>query len=193
MEAACVVSDQALAAERPYLMGYAVFKLRDADLAEDVVQETLVAAIEGKHRFEGRSSLRTWLVAILRNKVFDLLAARKGEVYVDGFGPEDDDDGTAESFFDTHGRWGPGVKPQTWGDPESAMEQRQFWETLEQCLRGMPARLQEVFVLREVIGEPILAICKNLGISKTNCSVMLYRARMRLRPCLDARWFARTR
>lgn len=189
MSVASVLTDEALAAERRYLMNYAIFKLRDTDLAHDAVQETLVAAMEAKDKFAGRSSLRTWLVSILRNKIYDLLAARRTEIYVEIVEAESDDDGTFESMFDTHGRWGPGAKPQAWGSPELTMEQKQFWGVFQQCLRGMPARLQEVFVLREVMGESIDAICKNLGITKSNCSVMLYRARLRLRPCLQVKWY----
>jgi RNA polymerase sigma-70 factor (ECF subfamily) len=189
MSVTSVLTDEALAAERRYLMNYATFKLRDTDLANDAVQETLVAAIEAKDKFAGRSSLRTWLVSILRNKIYDLLATRRTELPTETVEPDGEDDGTSGSVFDTHGRWGPGAKPQVWGSPESTMEQKQFWQIFQQCLKGMPARLQEVFVLREVMGEPIDAICKNLGITQSNCSVMLYRARMRLRPCLQVNWY----
>jgi RNA polymerase sigma-70 factor (ECF subfamily) len=127
-------------------------------------------------------------VSILRNKIHDLVATRRVEVAVDTIEADGDDDVGSKSLFDTHGSWIPGARPQAWGDPEATMEQKQFWSTFQGCLRGMPARLQEVFVLREIMGEPIEEICKNLGISQTNCSVMLYRARMRLRPCLQANW-----
>lgn len=189
MSVISVLTHEALTAERRYLMTYAMFKLRDTDLANDAVQETLVAAMEGGDKFAGRSSLRTWLVSILRNKIYDLLAARRSEIYVETVEAESDDDGTTDGVFDARGSWGPGAKPQAWGSPESTMERKEFWEVFQQCLKGMPARLQEVFVLREVMGEPIDAICKNVGITQSNCSVMLYRARMRLRPCLQLNWY----
>lgn len=189
MSGGSVLDDAALAAERRYIMAYAMFKLHDRDLANDAVQETLVAAMAGRHKFAGRSSLRTWLVSILRNKISDLLAARRREVLVGTVEAESDDDGWSERTFDARGHWEATSRPATWGSPESTMEQTQFWEVMQECLSELPARLQEVFVLREVMGEPIAAICKNLGITQSNCSVMLHRARMRLRPCLQAKWY----
>jgi RNA polymerase sigma-70 factor, ECF subfamily len=189
MSVGTVLDDETLAGERRYLLTYAMYKLRDSDLANDAVQDTLLAAMQGKDKFAGRSSLRTWLVSILRNKIYDLTATRRMEIPVDTIEAEADDDGGSEGPFDSRGSWLPSARPQAWGNPEATMEQKQFWNTFQDCLKGMPARLQEVFVLREVMGEPIDAICKNLGISQTNCSVMLYRARMRLRPCLQMNWY----
>lgn len=185
------VGPEQLAAERKHLYLYAMIKLRDPDLAEDAVQETLVAAIEALPTFQGRSALRTWLVAILRNKITDLIQARSRLVFAEG---DDEHSGEEEleSLFDRHGMWNRSERPRAWEDPEGALQQQQFWTVFEICLRYLPSKTAEVFTLREVFGEAIESICKNLGITATNCSVMLYRARMRLRTCLDEKWFSGT-
>lgn len=143
-------------------------------------------------RFQGKSSLRTWLVAIMRHKIADALRAGGKMVVVDTSGgeggePSDDD---VESLFDRRGMWDTNARPRAWEQPEAALEQQQFWAVSEGCLQRMPARTAEVFTLREVLGESIEAICKNLDLTPTNCSVMLFRARMRLRTCLNDKWFA---
>ena len=181
---------QHLAEQRQYLYLYAKVRLRDADLAEDVVQETMVAALEALPTFQEKSSLRTWVVAIMRNKMADALRAGNRLVRVNGGADEEVGDEDVESLFDRRGMWHGDTRPRTWEQPEAALEQQQFWSVFENCLCDMPHRTAEVFALREVLGESIDAICKNLEVTPTNCSVMLYRARMRLRTCLDKNWFA---
>lgn len=183
-------SAQSVASERRYLYLYAMVRLRDPDLAEDAVQETIVAALDALPRFEGRSSVRTWLVTILRHKIADLLQRRKREITIEDDGEDaETPDEKLESLFKKNGQWQEAYRPHAWNHPEAALEQREFWGIFEACLRAMPARIAEVFMLREVLGEAIEAICKNLAITETNCSVMLYRARMRLRGCLEQNWF----
>ncbi|GAB4176674.1 MAG: RNA polymerase factor sigma-70 [Rhodocyclaceae bacterium] len=188
------IGDDTLAGERRYLYIYAMTRLRDPHLAEDAVQETLIAALAHRESFEGRSSLRTWLVAILRNKIADALrlAAREPQLDEDPDDPERSD-ALIEALFRENGHWHPAAVPRQWKRPDEAMENNQFWEVFERCLKVMPARLAEAFVLREVMGESIDDICKSLAVSQTNCSVMLFRARARLRGCLEQNWFAESR
>lgn len=185
-----VIDDAVIAKERKSLYLFAMMRLRDESLAEDAVQDTLVAAVQSKDRFEERSSLRTWLVAILRNKITDILRSRSKEVAIGDLVPEADEGDEVEEFFRSgDGHWDSAAVPQAWGQPEAAIEQTQFWNTFGRCLQGLPERTSEVFYLREVLGEDIEDICKNLGITQTNCSVMLFRARARLRLCLEENWF----
>ena len=166
------IDSEVLARERKYLFMFAMMRLRDPDLAEDAVQDTLVAALQSLDRFEGRSSIRTWLVAILRNKIADMMSKRGREVSADEMLDslsEETDEG-----FDERGHWDPEAKPRSWSSPEQALERDQFWGVFEQCLKIMSPRIGEVFVLREVMGESIGDICKNLEITEANCSVMLY-------------------
>lgn len=181
------IDEQTLARERRHLLMFAMARLRDPDLAEDAVQETLVAALRAVDRFEQRSSLRTWLVSILINKMADLRTRQGREIPVEEIvksASEDDD-----PWFDESGRWEPEAMPRVWSSPEKAVEQIEFWGVFERCLQVMSPRIAEVFVLREVLGESIEDICKNLGISASNCSVMLFRARASLRGCLQRNWF----
>ena len=177
---------------RPYLVRYATAQLRDAALAEEVVQEALLAALEGVAGFGGRSSMRTWLTSILRFKVVDLQRRTIAERARTAFEPAElDDDGEAwlDRLFDDTGHWR--EPPAAWADPEAALEQRRFWEAFEGCLAGLPPGHQRVFFKREVLGEETETICKEEGITPSNCWVILHRARLALRGCLEKRWFGK--
>lgn len=169
--------------ERPYLMRYARLQLRDPDAAEDVVQETLLAALAGEAGFTGRSGLRTWLTAILKHKVVDHIRRAGRDA------PLASDDGSSEfdELFDERGHWRDA--PAQWADPDAALEQQQFFARLEECLERLPARTARTFMMREHLGCDTGDICKELGITPTHCWVLLYRARMALRECLQANWF----
>jgi len=170
---------------RPTLLRFALLQLRNEAVAEDVVQETLLAALEGKSAFSGRSQLKTWAVAILRNKIVDHLrrSSREGTL------PLVDEQGDADfdALFDGSGHWQ--EKPTDWGDPAAVFEQRGFYDVLELCMKALPENIARVFTMREVLGFETDEICKELKISTSNCWVVLYRARMRLRECLQLRWF----
>lgn len=179
-----------LAGERGYLRRVALQRLRDDHLAEDAVQDTLLAAMQAIGSFEGRASLRTWLVAILRNKVNDLLGRSRRELPMGEVDPrEDGDDEPGDEHFDDSGAWQAGAAPRSWGDPALAAQNHQFWQVLEACLAELPARSAEAFRLREIHGESTAEICARLGISPSNCAVMLFRARSHLRAALETRWF----
>ncbi|QNM97083.1 sigma-70 family RNA polymerase sigma factor [Chitinimonas koreensis] len=183
--------DRQLADYRDYLLRYALYRLRDEATAEEVVQETLLAALSARDGFAAQSSVKTWLTGILKHKLID--AQRK--LCRDPFLLDErlDDDGSAgdfDSLFDTTGHWG-SDGPRSWSNPDAALEQQDFWRVYEECASRMPRRTALVFAMRESLGHEIEEICQNLGISATNCSVLLYRARMSLRLCLDKNWFGR--
>lgn len=170
--------------QRPYLLRFAALQLRDANAAEDAVQETLLAALAGEAKFAGRSNLRTWLTGILKHKIIDSIRRSTREPTVDA-----DLDNTAEfdSLFVPDGHWK--SAPRTWEEPHGALEQKQFLGVLEECLARLPQKTARVFMMREHMGLETEEICKDLGITPTHCWVLLYRARMALRLCLDERWF----
>jgi RNA polymerase sigma-70 factor (ECF subfamily) len=175
----------ALQQMRPTLLRFAMLQLRNEAAAEDVVQETLLAALEGKSPFSGRSQLKTWAVSILRNKIVDHLrrGAREGVLpQLDEQGDEDFD-----ALFDGTGHWQ--EPPRDWGDPAKVLEQQGFYEVLELCMKALPENIARVFTMKEVLGFETEEICKELAMSSSNCWVVLYRARMRLRECLQLRWF----
>jgi RNA polymerase sigma-70 factor, ECF subfamily len=174
---------------RPYLLRYAALQLRDAAAAEDAVQETLLAALAGEAGFAGRANLRTWLTGILKHKIVDTIRRQSRERPAADFaaeGAEDEFDG----LFDQRGHWDP--MPDAWEQPEQALNQRQFLAALDACLRALPERTARVFMMREHLGLETSEICKELGITATHLWVMLHRARMALRLCLQSNWFGKT-
>lgn len=177
---------------RSYLMRYALAQLRDAQLAEEAVQEALLAALEGIGSFDGRSALRTWLTSILRFKIIDLqrrAVKERAQVDLDEASTAADDEGWLDELFDETGHWR--VAPQAWSNPESALEQRRFWEAFERCLSGLSDTAGRVFFRREVLGDETGAICSDEGITASNCWVILHRARIALRGCLERNWFGK--
>ena len=178
---------------RPYLVRYALAQLRDSQLAEEAVQEALLSALESLSTFEGKSSLRTWLTSILRFKVIDLqrrAVSDRKHLELTDFAAEAGDDGWLDDLFDETGHWR--EVPQAWGDPEAAFEQRRFWEVLGACLDKLPAAGGRVFFKREIVGEETETICKDEGITTSNCWVILHRARLSLRACLEVSWFGKS-
>ena len=185
----------ALVRHRPYLTRYAHSKLRHQGAAEDVVQEALMAAVEGVAKFKGDSAPLTWLIGILKHKIVDWQrreARNPTRVTTPGcIETEVDHLESPDALFDEDGRW---VNPPSeWANPEQAFENRKFWEMLEGCLAELPAATARAFYLREIQGLETSEICAELGISESNCWVMLHRARMSLRGKIEERWFDRGR
>lgn len=180
-----------LTALRPDLLRFARLQLRDDSLADDVVQEAYLAAVAGLASFAGRASLRTWLFAILKNKITDVIRARGSTVNVSSLADDDADfDQVFDTLFQANGHWTPGGKPADWGDPQAALAQRQFWAVFDACLNHLPANTSRVFMMREFLELEIAEICRELGIGSNNCYVILHRARHQLRGCLEKTWFA---
>lgn len=170
-----------------YLYRFAFARLRDSHLAEDAVQETLVAAIQS-NSYTGKSSPRTWLTGILKHKIIDLMRRQMREQPLDGDSlPQEP--GMDEFFADDDGHWV--EKPQFWSAPEDELEQKQFLVILQQCMDRLPEKLAQMFLMREVQEIDNEEICKELEISTTNAWVMLYRARMGLRKCLELNWLSK--
>jgi RNA polymerase sigma-70 factor (TIGR02943 family) len=173
------------------LVRFATLQLRDEALAEDVVQETLLAALQGSDAFSGRASVKTWVYSILKHKIVDTLRSRRREVPLSGMSNADDEDEGFETLFDRRGFWATEHKPHRWADPEDSLEQQQFWQVFELCLDRLPARTARVFMMRELLGLETAEICQELAMAMTNCWVILHRARMGLRLCLEETWFTR--
>jgi RNA polymerase sigma-70 factor (ECF subfamily) len=178
-----------LDAHRGYLLRVAQLQLRDSDLAEDVVQETLLAALAGGG-FSGKSSLKTWLTGILKHKIVDAIRRKqRTPVAIAAFGDLEGelDLDDFDALFKENGAWD--SKPADWGDPEAALDRRQFFDVMDLCLEKLPPNTARVFIMREVMELETGEICKELAISANNLWVILYRARMALRLCLEQNWF----
>ena len=167
--------------ERPYLLRYASLQLRDRHTAEDCVQEALVAALAGEASFGGRSNLRTWLTVILKHNIVDAIRRGSRETAV---AP---DEAGFEALFNERGHWVD--TPPAWDEPDASLEQQQFLAALEACLERLPAKTAQAFMMREHLGYETPDICKELGLTATHCWVLLHRARMALRECLQLNWF----
>lgn len=176
-----------------YLYKYAVFRLRDATAAEDVVQETFLAALKAYAKFEGRGSERTWLVGILKHKIMDHFRRSLRETPIgqdEGDGPEHAEFFTRTDGWDHH--WNNDYAPTDWhASPAQLVEQGDFWRVFNDCLSPLPKRTASVFTLREVDGLSSDEICEMLSISVNNLWVILHRARLHLRNCLEKTWFTR--
>lgn len=175
-----------LADMRSQLLGFARLQLRNDSWAEDAVSETVMAVLEKPAAFAGQSSLKTYVIGILKHKIVDQLRSVQREVQV-----ARDDDGSDEDAFDAlfaaDGHWR--SAPRDWGDPEASFARTEFFEILQLCIDRLPPNIGRIFMMREWLEFETDEICKELRISPSNCWVMLYRARMRLRECLELNWF----
>jgi RNA polymerase sigma-70 factor (ECF subfamily) len=169
------------------LYRYALFRLRDPAFAEDLVQETFLAALRAKDQFRGHSSEKTWLIGILKHKVFDHFRRTSHE---QPLRDSDLKEEVTEEAFDEVGKWK--SKPMEWSDgPTSVLEQKEFWKVFRHCLFELPDRLAHAFILRELEGLKSDEIRHIINVSSTNLGVIMYRARMGLRHCLEKSWFGR--
>ncbi|WP_107869656.1 sigma-70 family RNA polymerase sigma factor [Pseudoduganella sp. UC29_71] len=175
-----------LEAMRPQLVRFALLQLRNESLAEDAVQDTLIAVLEQPERFQGQSSLRTYVTGILKFKIIDNLRAATRERQIDTAEDQSEDD-AIDALFAADGHTV--EMPRQWGDPDRTLEQKDFFKVLEVCLEKLPAKNARIFMMREWLELETEEICKELAITSANAWVLLYRARLRLRECLDLNWF----
>ena len=176
-----------------YLFKYALVRLRDPIRAEDMVQETFLAALKGGQSFAGRSAEKSWLVGILKNKICDFFRKASRETSftdMEFYSDEESDRFIPDGLFKDG--WIHELGPLEWSsDPGSALDSQAFWKTFHECSSKMPKNVATVFTLREVDGVESKEICNILGISESNLWVMLHRARMALRRCLETNWFGK--
>lgn len=170
------------------LLRFARLQLRDADAAEDAVQEALTAACTHAGEFAGRSAHKTWVFGILRNKLIDQLRARQRTVPLSALDAQLDGESVLDrELFKENGHWTAHAKPRPWPRPETLLQQQQFWTLFERCLDHLPEQIGRVFMMREFLDFAIADICRELTLTTNHCSVLLYRARTRLRTCLTER------
>lgn len=167
-----------------YLFRFSMSRLHNEELAADMVQETLLAAWKGREHFQGNSTVRTWLVGILKHKITDHI---RHEIRNRNLADAVENDPTS-AYFDASGHWQ--TAPAAWNeDPEKTYRNDQFRMVLQQCIRKLPEKQQLVFRLRELTGEDTESICKTCDITPTHLHVLIHRARLALRKCLESNWF----
>lgn len=174
------IDAEQIAVLREEMVRFATLQLRDATQAEDVVHDAINAAIlPGK--YTGRGSLKSWVYAILRNKIIDVIRARSRhptESYVE--------DGTdIDDPFNEKGHWKKTQQPSNWGEPDAILANEQFWVIFELCLNKLPENTARVFMMREHLGLELREVCRELDITDKNAWVIMHRARMQLRQCLE--------
>lgn len=174
---------------RRQMLRFASLQIADFHLAEDAVQEALLGAFRNAGSFAGRSQVRSWVFAILKNKIVDVLRKHQRLVTV-GSSESDSEDELAELLFNQKGHWVPDEQPADWGNPHQSLNDTRFWTIFEACLENLPAGQSRVFMMREFMELESTEICTLAGLSVSNLNVLLYRARLRLRECLENRWFA---
>lgn len=172
---------------RPALLRFALLQLRNPTLAEDAVQEALLAVLEKPDQFAGNASLRTYVIGILKFKIIDGLRIAKRTVQIETVDDQSEDD-VVDQLFAANGHTID--KSRAWGNPDATLEQKDFFRVLEVCLEKLPPQNARVFMMREWLDLESEEICKELALSTSNLWVILYRARVRLRECLDINWFA---
>jgi RNA polymerase sigma-70 factor, ECF subfamily len=175
-----------------YLFKYALSRLRDTVKAEDMVQETFLAALKGGENFAGRSAEKSWLVGILKNKICDHYRKASRETSftdLEFYSDEENDRFIPDGLFKDG--WIHELGPQEWTSPGASLDSEVFWKTFHDCSDKLPRNVSAVFTLREVDGVESREICSLLNITESNLWVMLHRARMALRRCLETNWFAK--
>ncbi|MCK3655152.1 RNA polymerase subunit sigma [Pasteurellaceae bacterium Macca] len=178
------LNSQGISEIRQQMLKFAQLQLHDPDLAEDVVQEALASAYKNANSFRGKSALKTWIFAILKHKIIDLIQSRKRTITLSEMGDEID----PECFFDQTGHWAVN-EIKEWQDVEQITYQKEFWAIFDLCLNKLSGQQARVFMMKEYLELPREQICNECGISATNLNVMLYRARLQLHACLARNWF----
>lgn len=174
-----------LETHRRYLQRLALIQLRDEARAQDVVQDTLAAALTAQH--DGKSTLKTWLTGILKHKIVDTIRRESRFVALAADDNDEIPENAYDDLFTANQHWA--QPPSTWRAPDDALSDQQFQAIFQLCNERLQRKHAQIFMMREVMDMTIEEICKHVEISATNCSVILYRARMSLRLCLEQRWF----
>ncbi|MFA7556082.1 MAG: RNA polymerase factor sigma-70 [Spongiibacteraceae bacterium] len=175
---------------RSQMLKFATLQLRDEALAEDAVQEALMGALKNAKAFNRRSALKTWVFAILKNKIADVLRKGQRTLEASRLLRDNEEENNLDELFNSKGLWQVDERPAAWSQPMESVKSDHFWQIFEACLSGLPENQSRLFMMREFIELDSAEICENMNISTSNLHVMLYRARLRLRECLENHWFS---
>ncbi len=183
------VSTAALTSIRADMLRFAMLQLGNREAAEDMVQEATEAALRHLKGFAGQSSLKTWVFAILKNKIIDHLRRAKRTINFSSLANDvDDGEIDLDAFFNDRGGWRDGPRPVAWPSPDDAVQSKQFWIVFETCLDLLAPKAAKVFMMREFLGFESEEICLQLDLTTSNLHVILHRSRLKLRGCLETGW-----
>ena len=174
-----------------YLFNFTIVRVNDRDKAEDLVQETFLAGLKAKDNFQGKSTERTWLISILKRKIIDTY--RKQYSSKESSMAEYEQNISDGDFYEREdpfkGHWLEGKGPHSNSFlPEGEIEQGELMEIIQQCIEHLPSKLSAVFVMKMIDEAESDDICKELGITSSNLWVMLHRARLKMRSCMELKW-----
>jgi len=168
------------------LFKFAVARVSDPEMAKDLVQETSLSALKGLKDFRGDLSEKNWLYTILKNKIIDHYRKQAAR----SFSELNELIDKAGEYFDEDEKWKESARPKAWpADYDRTMERKEFYEILERCRQKLAELLNAVFTLKYLDDKDSDEICKELGISSSNYWVLLHRARLKIRQCLEQNWF----
>lgn len=176
---------------RLQMFKFAQLQVRDRQLAEDAVQEAIFSAYQNIDKFGRQSALKTWVFSILKNKLIDLLRKEKRHTAASQLedGTQLNGDALIDTLFQENGHWQKHERPEKWNRPEHGVENKHFWRTFDACLNALPEKYGRLFMMREFLELDTPEICHNEGLTVSNLNVTLYRARLRLRECLEDNWY----
>ncbi|MFT5930122.1 MAG: RNA polymerase sigma-70 factor (TIGR02943 family) [Oceanospirillaceae bacterium] len=185
--------DEAFMSElRQQMLKFATLQLQDVSIAEDAVQEAFIGALKNQQTFGRRAAFKTWVFAILKHKIIDVIRNNQRLVPSSSVQNDDDDDEPNleiwDQQFDDRGHWHMSERPTTWQQPIESAANDQFWQVFEACLEGLPGQYSRAYMMREFIGLSTNEICEQLETSVNSLNVLLYRARSKLRKCLQTNW-----
>jgi RNA polymerase sigma-70 factor (TIGR02943 family) len=185
--------DEAFMSElRQQMLKFATLQLQDVSIAEDAVQEAFIGALKNQQTFGRRAAFKTWVFAILKHKIIDVIRNNQRLVPSSSVQNDDDDDEPNleiwDQQFDDRGHWHLSERPTTWQQPIESAANDQFWQVFEACLEGLPGQYSRAYMMREFIGLSTNEICEQLETSVNSLNVLLYRARSKLRKCLQTNW-----
>lgn len=169
---------------RRQMLKFSIVQLANIQQAEDAVQEALLSAYQHQSSFTGQAAFKTWVFAILKNKIIDIIRQKSRLVLMSELF-DDQEDLTIDRLFDKYGHWQKHEAPQKWPSPDELIEQNDFWRVFDACLNHLPAKYAQVFMLREMIELSTDEICQKLQLTISNVNVLMYRSRARLRECLE--------
>jgi RNA polymerase sigma-70 factor (ECF subfamily) len=170
-----------------YLFRYANARLRDANAAEEVVQDTFLNGIKYQQQYSGAGTERAWLLGILKRKIIDYVRKRNRQAKVDQY--EDDHDPTNQ-LFDAKGNWN--KKSIPWSiAPDQKIESSELWDIVRGCLSHLPSGQADVFTLSVMEGMDSDEVCETLEITPSNMWVRMHRARLGLAKCVGGKWFGK--
>lgn len=178
---------QWVAAYADYLYGFAITRVNDEEQAKDLVQETFLAALQKVNGFEGKSSERTWLTAILKNKIIDLYRKRSSGLKTTGVKEAEEEQ---DDFFNaSDGHWTGKDGPREFGiEDKDKLVSREFEQIMKKCLQKLPALWMSVFTMKHIDEETTETICAELKVTSANFWVIIHRAKVNLRACLQKNW-----